>query len=104
VPMLLFAKGKLTDMGTPGGDFYLCWKWRIASVAVNTIIIVISPLNSLMRNQISRLSLSGIRASVVSVKASSESESEENMVDVDAVSLASPCRAEKNYERTLLAG
>ena len=83
VPMLLFAKGKLTDMGTPDGDFYLCWKSRIASVAVNTIIIVISPLNSLMSNQISRLSLSGIRASVFSVKASSESESEENMVDVD---------------------
>ena len=65
-PMLLFAKGKLD------GDFYLCWKWRrIASAAVDAIVIVVSPLNSLMSNQISRLSLSGIRASVVSVKASS---------------------------------
>jgi superfamily II DNA helicase RecQ len=60
MPMLLFAKHEL-DRDSFGG---------ISSEDVNTIVIVISPLNSLMSNQISRLSLSGIRAAVLSVKAS----------------------------------
>ncbi len=78
VPMLFFAKGKI------GGDFFRCWKSRgiVLSEAVNAIVIVVSPLNSLMSNQISRLNLSGIRASVLSVKECSD-HPEENMVGVD---------------------
>jgi superfamily II DNA helicase RecQ len=62
MPMLLFAKRKLH------GDSF----GGISSEDVNTIVIVISPLNSLMSNQISRLSLSGIRASFLSVKDQSQ--------------------------------
>ena len=65
---LLFAKHEL-DSDSFGG---------ISSEDVNTIVIVISPLNSLMSNQISRLSLSGIRAAVLSVKVGSD-DSEENI-------------------------
>ena len=68
MPMLLFAKHEL-DSDSFGG---------ISSEDVNTIVIVISPLNSLMSNQISRLSLSGIRAAVLSVKVGSD-DSEENI-------------------------
>ena len=79
-PMLLFAKSEL------GSDMFLSWKLerKIALEAINTIVIVVSPLNSLMINQISRLSLSGIQASMLSVKKCPElsDESEENM-DID---------------------
>ena len=56
VPMLLFAKGKI------GSNFFRCWKSRgiVVSEAVNAIVIVVSPLNSLMSNQIPQLNLSGI--------------------------------------------
>ena len=82
-PMLLFAKSEL------GSDMFLSWKLerKISPDAINTIVIVVSPLNSLMINQISRLSLSGIRASMLSIKECSElsDESEENMsiLDID---------------------
>lgn len=84
-PMLLFAKSKLE------GDFIRCWKSKgVTSKAVNAIVIVVSPLNSLMSNQISRLSSEGgIRASVLSVKVSEESE--ENI----AIDFGRLCEKEK---------
>lgn len=64
VPMLLFAKHKLDS------DFnFVCWNPKeFIPEDVDTIVIVVSPLNALIGNQISRLNSSGIRASVLSVK------------------------------------
>ena len=67
LPMLLFAKVKIKTHGN------LQYGWRsmsLTTVVVNSIVIVVSPLNSLMADQISRLTKSGIRASVMSVKGS----------------------------------
>ena len=76
VPMMLFAKGKLTD-----DDFWKC-RGSVPTADINTIVIVVSPLNSLMSDQVSRLCLCGIRASVLSVKVNSQ-ESEECIGDLD---------------------
>ena len=63
LPMLLFAKFKLP------GDLLRDWKLNgICTTVVNSIVIVVSPLNSLMSNQMSRLNVSGIRASVMNIK------------------------------------
>lgn len=87
LPMLIFAKYKLRS------DVLVGWRSKSVSTAlVNTIVIVISPLNSLMSDQISRLKMSGMQASVIGVKESRGDEiansSDENMddefnVDVD---------------------
>ena len=62
LPMLLFAKFKLR------GEFLHAWRSKsFSTVAVNSIVIVVSPLNSLISDQISRLQRSGIRASIVNV-------------------------------------
>ncbi len=61
LPMLLFARGRIC------GDL-LCWKLKdVATAAVSSIVMVVSPLNSLMSDQVSRLYASGIRASVIDV-------------------------------------
>jgi superfamily II DNA helicase RecQ len=75
MPMLLFAKHEL-DLELDSDSF-----GGISSEDVNTIVIVISPLNSLMSNQISRLSLSGIRAAVLSVKVGSDVSEENIQID-----------------------
>ena len=63
LPMLLYAKHKLSS------DDLLGWTLKsIYTAAVNAIVIVVSPLNSLMSDQISRLRMSGIQASVIDVK------------------------------------
>ena len=63
LPMLLYAKHKLSS------DDLLGWTLKsICTAAVNAIVIVVSPLNSLMSDQISRLRMSGIQASVIDVK------------------------------------
>jgi hypothetical protein len=63
LPMLLFAKYKLR------GDLLLSWRSRgISTAAVESIIIVVSPLNSLMSDQVYRLSMSGIRSAIINVK------------------------------------
>ena len=63
LPMLLFAKRKLHS------DVLLGWRLRSISTAVAySIVIVVSPLNSLMSDQISCLKMSEIQASVISVK------------------------------------
>ena len=61
---LIFAKYKLCS------DVLLGWRSKAISTVVNTIVIVVSPLNSLMSDQISRLNMSGIQASVIGVKES----------------------------------
>ncbi|XP_028412369.1 uncharacterized protein LOC114535187 isoform X2 [Dendronephthya gigantea] len=54
---------------------------------VTSIVIVVSPLNSLMSDQVLRLSMSGIRASIVGVKESRreqfDDDSEDQNIDVD---------------------
>ena len=63
LPMLLFAKFKLR------GDLLLSWRSRgISTAIVDSIVIVVSPLNSLMSDQVYRLSMSGIRSSIINVK------------------------------------
>ena len=77
LPMLLFAKLKLQ------GDLLLGWRSKgISTTLVDSIVVVVSPLNSLMSNQISRLGVSGIRASVMSMK---ESRKALDSDDVDSI-------------------
>ncbi len=77
--MLLFAKFKLR------GDLLLGWRLKgITTTVLDAIVIVVSPLNSLMSNQISRLSESGIRASVMNMKETRRRlDSDDDEVDVD---------------------
>ena len=73
LPGLLFAKQKL--------NMYL----NLRDVDISTItavIIVVSPLNALVSNQISRIGLSGIRASVLGVKVL-QKESELDSLEVE---------------------
>ena len=59
LPMLLYAKHKLRS------DDLLGWRSKsIYMAAINAIVTVVSPLNSLMSDQISRPRMSGIQASV----------------------------------------
>ena len=83
LPMLLFAKFKLC------GDLILSWRSRGISTAVaDSIVIVVSPLNSLMSDQVYRLSMSGIRSSIINVKEASRDrmvyDSDENNVDFES--------------------
>ena len=55
----MFAKFKLR-----AGQF----QRRFSAALVDAIVIVVSPLNSLMNDQISKLRMSGIRASILNVK------------------------------------
>ena len=65
LPGLLFAKEMLLMNET----------FRDVDMStVTAIVIVVSPLNALINNQISRLGLSGIRASVLGVKMSQDEE------------------------------
>ena len=83
LPMLLFAKFKLR------GDLLLKWRSRSISMDnVSSIVVVVSPLNSLMTDQVSRLRMSGIQASVMNIKESDKDQmaddSDENTdVDID---------------------
>jgi len=64
--MLLFRKLKLR------GNLLYQWKSKgFCMAAADSIVIVVSPLNSLMSDQISQLGLSGIRASAINVKQTS---------------------------------
>ena len=63
IPGLMFARNNKQD------DLIVRWKvLGITAKEVSSIIIVISPLNTLIQDQISRLGLSGLRASAISVK------------------------------------
>ena len=57
--MMMFAKFKLR-----AGQF----QRGFSAALVDAIVIVVSPLNSLMNDQISKLQMSGIRASILNVK------------------------------------
>ena len=59
LPMMMFAKFKLR-----AGQF----QRGFSAALVDPIVIVVSPLNSLMNDQISKLRMSGIRASILNVK------------------------------------
>ena len=63
IPCLMFARNNKQDA------LFVRWK-SLGTTAkeVSSIIIVISPLNALIQDQISRLGLSGLRASAISVK------------------------------------
>ena len=87
LPMFLFAKYNL------GNDVFeiLRRAWRsskeISTAEINSIIIVVSPLNSLMNDQITRLrESSGIQASVIDVKKLTRDEDDDDdvfNVDID---------------------
>ena len=83
LPLLLFAKFKLR------GDLLLKWRSRSISMDnVSSIVVVVSPLNSLMTDQVYRLRMSGIQASVVNIKESDKDQmaddSDENTdLDID---------------------
>ena len=62
LPMVLFAKHKLRS------DIYGLKSKSISTAVVNCIVIVVSPFNCLMNNQISCLRMSGIQASMIGVK------------------------------------
>ena len=93
LPMLLFAKFKLR--------FDLLRDWRlngICTTVVNSIVIVVSPLNSLMSNQISRLNVSGIRASVIKIKEGRKGLASHDADELDGVTVDidfSQCEEEK---------
>ena len=57
--MMMFAKFKLQ-----AGQF----QSGFSAAVVDAIVIEVSPLNSLMNDQISKLQMSGIRASILNVK------------------------------------
>ncbi len=63
LPMLLFTKHKLRSDALLGGRLR-----SISTAVVYSIVIEVSPLNSLIGDQISRLKMSGIQASVIGVK------------------------------------
>ena len=85
LPLLLFTEFKFRD------DLLTGWKSKgVSTTAVDSIVIVVSPLNSLMIDQISRLSVTGIRASIVSMKeAKLELDSDDihsdKVVDIDFI-------------------
>ena len=72
LPLLLYAKFKLqSDL--------LCNVKRVSAAAVNSIVVVVSPLNALMSDQIQRLRMSGIRASVIKARESEGNELADNI-------------------------
>ena len=80
LPMLLFAKLKWR------GNLLSQWKSKgLCTATVDSIVIVVSPLNSLMTNQISRLGLSGIRASAINVKQASSTTTIDETADADDI-------------------
>ena len=73
IPCLMYARNNKQD------DSFVRWKsLGITAKEVSSIIIVISPLNALIQDQISRLGLSGLRASAISVKDVKNIPDEEN--------------------------
>ena len=61
IPALMFARARFKQNAGPS-----LWSMNISMVT--TIIVVVSHLNALISNQIARLCLSGIRATVLGVK------------------------------------
>ena len=61
IPALMFAKVILEQDAGPS-------LWSMDMSVATTIVVVVSPLNALISNQISRLCSSGIRASVLGVR------------------------------------
>ena len=80
LPMLLFAKFNLC------GNLLSQWRSKgFCTATVESIVIVVSPLNSLMSDQISRLGLSGIRASAINVKQTRTTVDEDETGDADCI-------------------
>ncbi len=81
LPLLLFAKFKLQGKVQRG----------FSATLVDSIVIVVSPLNSLMNDQILKLRMGGIRASVLNIKISriehADGHDWNEMEDVDNIDL-----------------
>ena len=78
LPMLLFTKFKLKR-----GDLIHVWGSQgICTATVYSIVINVSPLNSLISDQIQRLGLRGIRAPAIGVK-NARGELDENDTEQD---------------------
>lgn len=75
LPALMFAKAILEQDAGPS-------LWSMDMSMATTIVVVVSPLNALISNQIARLCSSGIRASVLGVK-NVVDEDTENSFDCD---------------------
>ena len=66
LPSLMFARNRSRETQI---EFLKTWKLSgISTKDVSFIVIVVSPLNALINNQISRLQSCGIQASAISVK------------------------------------
>ena len=66
LPSLMFARNRSRETQI---EFLKTWKLSgISTKDVSSIVIVVSPLNALINNQISRLQSCGIQASAISVK------------------------------------
>ena len=85
--MLLFAKFKLRD---------LVRLRDISPAVVNSIVVVLSLLNSLMSDQVSRLRITGIRASVIDVKEPSKDKADEHDLDESTEVDINFCLCEEN--------
>ncbi|XP_028404836.1 uncharacterized protein LOC114527409 [Dendronephthya gigantea] len=88
IPALLFAKKN--GVKCPGGS-------------ISSIVIVVSPLNALIENQISRLSSSGIRASALGVKSTTKDDVDDSEESICDFSLIDREKLEAGYYNIVFA-
>ena len=90
IPALLFAKKNGVEMST--------------GKSISSIVIVVSPLNALTENQISRLSHSGIRATALDVNSSRKDDNDDNEAEsICDFSLSDKEKLESGYYNIVFA-